>query len=127
MLLVCEADYRGRATYEERHYAQGERWRACQVAIRGVDTAAIARDWGIARDGAIARRAANTSNAANARDAAIARDADTAITPDAASAGESRSAREAASGNLIADRIRRARLQAIREVLALQGEDDSPE
>ena len=127
MLLVCEADYRGRATYEERHYAQGERWRACQAAIRGVDTAAIARDWAIARDGAITRRAANTSNAANARDAAIARDADTAITPDAASAGESRSAREAASGNLIADRIRRARLQAIREVLALQGEDDSPE
>ena len=92
MLLVCEADYRGRATYEDRPYAQGERWRACQAAMRGVDTAAIVREAAVARE------------AANVRDTAI--------------TGGAPIARDAGSGGQIADLIRLARLQAIRQVLA---------
>lgn len=43
MLLVCEADYRGRETYQERHYPQGQLWRACHAAAQAVDTGVIAR------------------------------------------------------------------------------------
>jgi len=43
MITACEADYRGRAGYEERRYHQGRRWRRLLAAVRGVDTGDIAR------------------------------------------------------------------------------------
>lgn len=42
MLRVCEADFRGRETYQERHYPQAVRWRAYLAATRTVDTGSIA-------------------------------------------------------------------------------------
>ncbi len=42
LLLACEADYRGRAGYEERTYAQAELVRRCADAARRVDQGAIA-------------------------------------------------------------------------------------
>jgi len=42
MLDVCEADYRGRETYQERRYAQGAIWRSCFEAARRVEGGAIA-------------------------------------------------------------------------------------
>lgn len=42
MLDVCEADYRGRETYQERHYAQGAIWRSCFESARRVDASGIA-------------------------------------------------------------------------------------
>ncbi len=46
LLRVCEADYRGRETYQERHYHQADRWRAYLVAVQGIDIGAIARATG---------------------------------------------------------------------------------
>jgi len=43
MLLACEADYRGRAGYQERDYPQGAQLRRLLQAVRAVDTGAIAR------------------------------------------------------------------------------------
>ena len=45
-MRVCEADYRGRETYQERHYHQADRWRAYLAAVRGIDIGAIARATG---------------------------------------------------------------------------------
>lgn len=42
ILRVCEADYRGRETYQELQYPQAPRWRVCLEAARGVDTRSIA-------------------------------------------------------------------------------------
>jgi tRNA nucleotidyltransferase (CCA-adding enzyme) len=42
MLLACEADFRGRATYEERTYPQGERLRRHLAVVLSVDAGAIA-------------------------------------------------------------------------------------
>lgn len=41
ILRVCEADYRGRETYQELQYPQAPRWRAYLEAARGVDTRSI--------------------------------------------------------------------------------------
>jgi tRNA nucleotidyltransferase (CCA-adding enzyme) len=43
MITACEADYRGREGYEERHYPQGARLRRLLAAARAVDAGAIAR------------------------------------------------------------------------------------
>jgi len=43
MLIACEADFRGRAGYAERDYAQGQTLRALFAAASDVDVAAIAR------------------------------------------------------------------------------------
>lgn len=43
MLIACEADFRGRAGYAERHYPQGEILRRLHAMAAAVDTAAIAR------------------------------------------------------------------------------------
>ena len=43
LLRVCEADFRGRETYQERHYPQAVRWRAYLAAVGGIDIGAIAR------------------------------------------------------------------------------------
>ena len=43
MLLACEADYRGRAGYQERDYPQGAQLRRLHAAARAVDVGAIAR------------------------------------------------------------------------------------
>jgi tRNA nucleotidyltransferase (CCA-adding enzyme) len=42
MITSCEADFRGRAGYEERHYPQGQRLRRLLAAVRAVDAGAIA-------------------------------------------------------------------------------------
>jgi tRNA nucleotidyltransferase (CCA-adding enzyme) len=42
VLLTCEADYRGRATYEDRPYPQGERLRRLLAAVLSVDAGAVA-------------------------------------------------------------------------------------
>lgn len=42
VLLVCEADYRGRATYEEREYSQAARLRELLAAVCTVDAGAVA-------------------------------------------------------------------------------------
>jgi tRNA nucleotidyltransferase (CCA-adding enzyme) len=44
MLVACEADFRGRAGYEDRRYPQAELLRRLAQAARGVDAGAIARD-----------------------------------------------------------------------------------
>ena len=119
MLLVCEADYRGRTSYEDRSYVQGECWRACQAAMRGVDTAAIVREATLTREAAVAREV--TINGA----AAIAREA--IFTKATAIARGPAIARDTGSGSRIADQIRLARLQAIRQVLACEEYADSPD
>jgi tRNA nucleotidyltransferase (CCA-adding enzyme) len=43
MITACEADYRGRAGYEERDYPQGRRLQRLLAAVRNVDAGAIAR------------------------------------------------------------------------------------
>jgi tRNA nucleotidyltransferase (CCA-adding enzyme) len=43
MVTACEADFRGRAGYEERHYPQGKRLRRLLAAVRAVDEGAVAR------------------------------------------------------------------------------------
>jgi len=43
MVTACEADFRGRAGYEERDYTQGARLRRLLAAARAVDAGAIAR------------------------------------------------------------------------------------
>lgn len=43
MLTACEADYRGRIGYEERHYPQAETLRRLLAAAGGVDAGAVAR------------------------------------------------------------------------------------
>jgi tRNA nucleotidyltransferase (CCA-adding enzyme) len=43
MVTACEADFRGRAGYEERHYPQGVRLRRLLAAARAVDAGAVAR------------------------------------------------------------------------------------
>jgi len=42
VLQVCEADYRGRGGYEEREYAQAERWREYLAAAVDVDAGEVA-------------------------------------------------------------------------------------
>jgi tRNA nucleotidyltransferase (CCA-adding enzyme) len=42
MITSCEADFRGRAGYEDRHYPQGQRLRRLLAAVREVDAGAIA-------------------------------------------------------------------------------------
>jgi tRNA nucleotidyltransferase (CCA-adding enzyme) len=42
MVTSCEADFRGRAGYEERHYPQGQRLRRLLAAVRAVDAGVIA-------------------------------------------------------------------------------------
>ncbi len=42
MITSCEADFRGRAGYEERHYPQGQRLRRLLAAVRAVDAGVIA-------------------------------------------------------------------------------------
>ncbi len=44
IVLACEADYRGRLGWGERHYAQAEVWRAAMSAARAVDAGALARE-----------------------------------------------------------------------------------
>lgn len=44
LLLACEADFRGRLGFTDRHYSQGARWRQLGQACADVDTGAIARD-----------------------------------------------------------------------------------
>ena len=44
VLLACEADFRGRLGWEERHYEAAEQWRATLAAVRAVDAGAIARE-----------------------------------------------------------------------------------
>ncbi len=43
MLTACEADYRGRTGYAERHYPQGEILRGLLEAVAALDVGAIAR------------------------------------------------------------------------------------
>ncbi|MBK1699620.1 multifunctional CCA addition/repair protein [Thiococcus pfennigii] len=42
MLLACEADYRGRTSYGERAYPQGQLWRRLQAAVNALDLRAVA-------------------------------------------------------------------------------------
>jgi tRNA nucleotidyltransferase (CCA-adding enzyme) len=42
MVTSCEADFRGRAGYEEPHYPQGQRLRRLLAAVRAVDAGVIA-------------------------------------------------------------------------------------
>lgn len=44
MLLVCEADYRGRSGFDSRPYPQGSQFRAWMQAAATVDSAAVAAD-----------------------------------------------------------------------------------
>ncbi|WP_274599900.1 multifunctional CCA addition/repair protein [Chromatium okenii] len=43
LLTACEADFRGRGGYAERHYTQAEVWRQMLAAVAVVDVGAIAR------------------------------------------------------------------------------------
>ncbi len=43
MLTACEADYRGRTGYADRHYPQGEILRRLLAAVAAVDVGAVAR------------------------------------------------------------------------------------
>jgi tRNA nucleotidyltransferase (CCA-adding enzyme) len=42
MLLACEADYRGRTSYGERAYPQGQLWRRLQAAVNALDLRTVA-------------------------------------------------------------------------------------
>lgn len=113
MLKVCEADYRGRLGYEERHYDQGDLWRACQAAAQGVDAGAIARAT-VAADLTVTTLPAlpATGNDPGPGRPGAPSTQEPVSGSDPGPAGSPRSA------GRIAERLRTARIDAIRAVLA---------
>jgi tRNA nucleotidyltransferase (CCA-adding enzyme) len=95
MLLACEADYRGRLGWQARAYPQAEAWLAARDAAYAVDAGAIARE----------------TQAGGPR---------VAPAEDASNAGEDTTTAEnsaAANPRLIVERIRSARLAALKRLM----------